>query len=301
MKGKKTTLQQRITIAKKFIAGYSVKELAAKYGVVDSTIAGYLRTHINKHGKVVSTPPYQSKQLQLPGEIWKKVPIPSASLYEASNRGRIRSHTWGYPKIVAGNVKYGYRSVDFKLKEGGRRSEFAHVLVAYAWHGRRPPGNYCIAHLDYDSWNNEPVNLRWMTKREAQRHSRNSPYMEMLKKRVLNMPDAKKRNARYGKLSRKEVMSIKQKLHNGRKTIDVANEYNIAENTVARIHRGLIWSDVLPQLTRKKKELKIVPTDTRIIIISQIKAGMYAKDIAALHGVDPTTVGRIKKSLNHTT
>ena len=293
-------IAKRVTIAKKFLQGYSVKELADKYGLADSTIAGYLRTHINKNGRVVSQPPFQSKILQLPGETWRRIPIASKWKYEASSLGRIKSYTYKTPKIVGGNVKYGYRSIDYKHKDDFRRAEFAHTLILLAWHGPRPAGNYVGVHLDHDSWNNKPANLRWMTKKEAQRHSRNSPYMEILKKRVLAMPDAKKRNARYGKLSRKEVASIKQKVHNGRSVLAIAKEYEIATMTVQRIHRGKIWSDVLPQLTRKKIEGKTIATGVKEKIADALREGkLNGRQIAAANDVDPTTVSRIKKTLQH--
>lgn len=173
------------------------------------------------------------------------------------------------------------------------------MLVAKAWLEPRPSTRHVIVHLDHNRWDNSPANLKWMIKRDAQRHARHSPYMEILRKRARAMPTEQANKARYGKLSRKEVISIKQKIHNGRRIIDIAKEYGIAEMTVSRIHRGIIWADVLPQLTRKKKELKIVPVETRIKIINALRAGMQGKVAAALYGFDPTTISRIKKSLQH--
>src|SRR4030095_10370567 len=146
-----STLKDRIAMARKFLQGYTVKQLAAKYHLSDSTVAGYLRNHINIHGRVISKPPKHSKELQLPGEEWRAIPIHSAKLFEASSLGRIKSYAWKKPKIVQGNTKFGYRSIDYREKSTGKmRSELASVLICKTWHGRKPSPKHCVTHLDHD-------------------------------------------------------------------------------------------------------------------------------------------------------
>lgn len=109
-------------------------------------------------------------------EIWNDIPG-LEGWYQASSEGRIKSlarstptrNRWGPclynapEKVIEGRLtRDGYRRM--KLCVAGKtRDEFAHKLVALAFHGPSPSGKTDVAHWDGDKLNNRPDNLRWAT------------------------------------------------------------------------------------------------------------------------------------------
>lgn len=100
--------------------------------------------------------------------------------YEVSDRGRVRSLTryveqigrWGKPvsrrmlgRVLAmGPHVGGYVAVHL-YRDGLQRATVAHILVAEAFIGPRPPGME-VLHNDGDKQNNAVTNLRYGTKLE---------------------------------------------------------------------------------------------------------------------------------------
>lgn len=108
-------------------------------------------------------------------EIWKSVPGWEGR-YEASSLGRVRS----LPRQVVGKtgrkVNLRGKVMDAKpgpngyillslCKGGKKKPEYAHRMVAMAFHGLPSPGSV-TRHLDGSRDNNRPENLAWGTEWE---------------------------------------------------------------------------------------------------------------------------------------
>ena len=118
-------------------------------------------------------------------EIW--VPVPGYDL-EASDSGRLRT-TSAYPGRLAGRYprgfvltgakRNGYIRIRCSATQGKQVS--AHVLVALAWHGPKPPGLE-VRHLNGVRDDNRPANLRWGTAAENTEDKRRHGTMHNLSK-----------------------------------------------------------------------------------------------------------------------
>ena len=105
-------------------------------------------------------------------EVWKVVP--SDPTLEASSLGRIRvvphpvpTHNGGIR--MAGGVptssQWAKDAQRYLYCRRGYKTRKIAALVCEAFHGSRPEGLNCL-HIDEDSRNNKPDNLKWGTQKE---------------------------------------------------------------------------------------------------------------------------------------
>lgn len=67
-------------------------------------------------------------------------------------------------RVLRGWVnRKGYKRVTIR-KDGRDRNYFVHKLVALAWIGERPDG-FHVDHINFDTGDNRPVNLRYLPAR----------------------------------------------------------------------------------------------------------------------------------------
>ena len=100
-------------------------------------------------------------------EIWKNCKGYEGK-YQVSNMGRI----WSVKsqKYLAGNYnKDGYRKVILIAKNGKRKTETVHRLVAIAFVDN-PNGYPVVNHIDSDRQNNNASNLEWTTVKGNTQH-----------------------------------------------------------------------------------------------------------------------------------
>jgi hypothetical protein len=97
-------------------------------------------------------------------EEWR--PIPGYAGYFASTEGRIGSDLKGRGsiRVLKGGRRGKYRGLVL-CSNGRRESRSFHSLVAETFHGPRPPVLQ-VRHLDGNSLNNHPSNLRYGTAAE---------------------------------------------------------------------------------------------------------------------------------------
>lgn len=88
-------------------------------------------------------------------ELWRESAL--APGYLVSSLGRVRRR--GTERVLAGGVtSRGYR----KHVLAGNRQQYAHRLVAHAFHGPPPSPAHQVDHLDWNRLNNAAANLRWL-------------------------------------------------------------------------------------------------------------------------------------------
>lgn len=103
-------------------------------------------------------------------EAW--VSVPGYAPYQASTHGRVRRGDNGKPYQPYKHVNWrdkSYLRVNLSWGRGHQVKKFVHFLVCVAFHGEAPifdeeTGKAQVCHLDDNSLNNRPENLRWGTK-----------------------------------------------------------------------------------------------------------------------------------------
>lgn len=165
-------------------------------------------------------------------EIW----LPTNSLYEVSNQGRVRRSVGG-PGARAGHVLkpaknyLGYLYVVLSV-EGERRARTVHKLVAEAFSGPMPLG-LVIDHKDGNKTNNDPDNLEYVTHKEnTQRAVRSGRHAI---------------GSRHGraKLDEVSVSEIKRRIDLGSDSLGhLGREFGVTRGTISKIKYGILWQHV---------------------------------------------------------
>lgn len=164
-------------------------------------------------------------------EVWRVVPsVPS---YLASTHGRVMKVPYLAPmphggvRNYGGEPTYGVWAPDerrYILSIDGHTHKVAR-MVCEAFHGEAPDGTVCT-HLDEDSQNNRPENLRWATQKE---NLAASGFRNVLKQR---------RVYDLRKLSADDVRAIREAAACGETLASIARRYSVSAGHVSRVVSG---------------------------------------------------------------
>lgn len=106
-------------------------------------------------------------------EIWKQHPI--HDFLSLSTLGRVMVNPYevkmprGGVRTYGGKPHYGNSDGHGRLHFQSRQRKFrkkVHILVCETFHGLKPFEEAVVMHLDDDSENNRPDNLKWGTQKE---------------------------------------------------------------------------------------------------------------------------------------
>jgi len=172
-------------------------------------------------------------------EIWKDI-LNYEGYYQISNYGRVKSLKRSYYtggkweeriyKVRLTNNGYEYA----RLSKNNKRKNYPiHRLVAIHFIVN-PKNKPEINHIDGVKNNNYVNNLEWCTSSENKRHAF---------KIGLNNNKGEKHFA--SKLTQNEVDTIRQKLSNGVRGIDLSNEYNVAQSAISKIKHYKLWKNTI--------------------------------------------------------
>lgn len=168
-----------------------------------------------------------------PGEEWRPVPE-WESFYEASNQGRIRTiggrwgTTAGYRILRPYKNQCGYLTVVLSAQPRKKKVYFLHRLVAAAFIGERPEGQF-VNHLDGDKLNNRPENLEYVTPKGNKRHA---SQMGLIMRGAEHC---------HTKLSDDDVRNIRALHEQGWQQKAIAAKYGLHSSTVMRIIFRRTW------------------------------------------------------------
>lgn len=172
-------------------------------------------------------------------EEWRAVPG-FEGLYEVSDLGRVRSldrvidspgSPRGYPRRIKGRMLRAVPRPDgylqFSLEGEGR---LAHVCVAEAFHGARPPG-HVVCHGNDIRHDNRASNLSWGTPKENSR--------QMLERGRA----AQGEKGGMAKLRTSEVLAIRAQAGT-RFQKDIGADYGVGQQCIQRILARKRWIHV---------------------------------------------------------
>lgn len=172
-------------------------------------------------------------------EQWKT--IPGFSVYQVSDRGRIRSTNYkrtGKARILKPALDKGYPKTMIRSDEGRYVTSRVHVWVARAFLGERPDGMQ-INHIDGNKQNNAPSNLEYCTQSENVLHAYETG-LETARRGESNV---------CAKLTEKDVADIREhaKKHGrlkGRKQL--AEKYSVTESHLKDVvsRRRNVWGHI---------------------------------------------------------
>ena len=168
-------------------------------------------------------------------EEWRPVPG-YEGLYEVSTLGSVRrakdSRLRSAGHVLALSIStQGYPQITLS-REGKRRTEKVHHVVAAAFIGPRPEGMY-VLHSDGTKTNNNTENLRYGSPSEnmydAHRHGTNCGFKKGTEHDRAKLTEGQVR----------EIRAIK-----GRTISSLSREYGVARKTVRQIINKEIWRHV---------------------------------------------------------
>jgi hypothetical protein len=191
------------------------------------------------------------------GEKWKPVYFEGISKddrYEISDFGRIKlwvkkKNDWVIqrPSNVNGYAYFSFRTEETVLNKK-RITKSLHRLVAEEFLSQPSREHDKVIHIDFNKWNNQLNNLKWVTRPEMFAHSRKSP-------KTAEAIERRKGEITNSKLTETEVMRLKKKLSRGKTPLyKIAREFGITHTQLNRIRRGDNWSHVKMDGTHRKKK-----------------------------------------------
>lgn len=168
-------------------------------------------------------------------------------------------------------------------QDGNTRTCRVHRLVAQTYL-ENPEAKREVNHKDGDKTNNCLSNLEWVTSLENKAHA----WENKLYKDVLDQHHS-------AKLTNDQVHSICQMIQDGRRSIDIAKEFNVHKDYIANIKTGRNWTEISKYYDLKCKRNKTKSTATVLAICHQLAAGKSCMEISKAFDMDYKEVTRIKR------
>lgn len=227
-------------------------------------------------------------------EVWRPI-ARFDNLVEASSLGRIRTLdrayvTWrGGHAVMPGRVvkfrchPWGYRWCEFMIR-GKKYWEFVHRLVAEAFFGPCPAGNY-VRHMDNAPANNRVENLQYGTPSDNSQD------------KWMHGTQPHGDGIWWRKVDSTEVITMRDMRLAGVKLKDIANFYGISEAQACRITTGKQWAETDGPVGSKRKKTKFLTDDEKIAVEQDRKSGMSITQLSEKHGVSRTQIHNLVRKL----
>lgn len=184
--------------------------------------------------KAPAIKPVISKPIpDLKGEVWK--PMKNCDRkYLISSMGRIKSFYFDSVNgtIAKGKNVNGYLALDIVFN-GERKMCYIHNLVAKHFINKPSYKNAVVIHLNWKKEDNKVSNLQWSKQNDAAARTAQHNKKLALKGGRYNQTS---------KLTKDEVIKIKEGLKKGTLQSQLATKFNMSEMQISRIARGQSWS-----------------------------------------------------------
>jgi hypothetical protein len=189
--------------------------------------------------------------------------------YTIDKQAVVTNRTTG--RILTPVLKNGYLGV--RLSAGGKITyKSLHLLVYDSFVGDRLPGQH-IDHINGVRTDNRLVNLSQVTPQQN-----NSNRLHLVRGEYVNT----------AKLTRAQVMEIRQAKAVGAKSEDLAAKYGLSKSTVNRIATGVTW-----------KHLPLLPVDRSVWSNPKMTGSMSGKQLRDKYGSDFAKIAKKQKVKKH--
>jgi hypothetical protein len=228
-------------------------------------------------------------------ELW--IPIKRfGGLIEASSHGHIRTVTRtvrqgrgvGHERIIPARLlkprrhPWGYGWVEFMIA-GTQHAEFVHRLVAEAFFGPCPEGQY-VLHGDNDPANSHIDNLRYGTPSEN------------CEDKLLHGTQPHGEGIPWSKLTETQVVDMRARRASGEALGKIAADFGVTDVYVWQITTGRKWSHARGAITPKVRKVRLLTEDEERRVLELRGAGKTIREIAETMGVSRTQVHNRVKS-----
>lgn len=123
-----------------------------------------------------------------------------------------------------------------------------HSLLANAYL-EKPEDNLEINHKDGNKLNNHISNLEWVSHKENINHAYENNLVDISKRNLTALNARNKFKEKIGrhtaaKLTKEQVLEIKELLKQGIKQEDIAKIYGVSRTPISHINSGKSWKDI---------------------------------------------------------
>lgn len=136
-------------------------------------------------------------------------------------------------------LNYSINKKGYYICDINSRKQFVHRVVAKTFIENIDPNKNVINHKDGNKKNNNIDNLEWVTIAENNKHARLNGLVKPLKYYGI---DYSGENNNSAKLTKKNVISIKERLHLPNSVL--AKEFNVSISTISGIRNGRTWKNI---------------------------------------------------------
>ena len=170
-------------------------------------------------------------------ELWRQIKN-YEGLYDISSSGRVYSHITD-KFLSASRVANHYEAVAL-YKNKKPSSRMVHLLVAEAFLPR-DSFNKQVNHIDGNKYNNEVINLEWVTPAENSKHA--------IETGLFNP----RGEGQWGSIQKeKDVIDILNQ-YGFEKTEKIAHKYGVTPSTITAITTGKNWKHLTSQIIKERK------------------------------------------------
>ena len=246
-------------------------------------------------------------------EIWK--PIKGyEEVYAVSNEGNVKSlereviDSLGRTQkvqetIIKQDIKYGPKRKEgigyriASLSDHGKLKHFqVHRLVAEAFIPN--PNNYPqVNHIDGNKANNNASNLEWVSDQMNKQHAKDNGLLRAGSHISWESPNAK--------LTKDDVLRIRELYKSGMQVSDIAPMFGIAEVTARSAALGHSYKEVgnVPEMHKKERGANSPYASINAEQVAEIRALLAQhktyKEIGEKYGVSQSTIWRIANNLRY--
>lgn len=192
----------------------------------------------------MAIPEFTTEELE--NEEWREcIGLGFLSRYEVSSLGRVRRlrRDGSYRiKKPTERGKGGYLFMGIPKGGGKMRAVYVHRLVMQTFIGPPPEGKE-VNHIDGVKTNARLSNLEYVTHKEnAQHYARMINRLPKQKRPAKHMRHGERHH--WAKLTAADVVTIRERLANKDKCIDIARDFNVTPAAITHIKVGRWWKRV---------------------------------------------------------
>jgi hypothetical protein len=198
-------------------------------------------------------------------------------------------------KLKPSIVGSGYLKVELVDKDGNKKSRLVHRIVAMTYF-ENPDNKPSVNHKDGNKFNNDVLNLEWVTHKENRQHALSTGLAKGM--------DGD--NHPLKKLTSKDIITIIELILDGSDNETIGKRYGLHPNYISLIRHRRRWKTIFqryfpnykPVLSNKKPVIEEhtkskIPIEKQVEIIKELKI-MTNSELSKKYKIDASIFSRIR-------